>query len=752
MAPNDESSSPLTPYGMKASRKRLEEAGFHPAVTKRPLKELEAELTSHLKKKMTRPSRRSLLGRQRYRLQTVRRGRSGRFLSKADRPGRGASRSLGPLTKGPYYPTERLDKIASEAVSKTPSPEAVTNGPKEQLTMESIMNHSQLGAKILNSVFAHGHKAVMNLALTSSTMFKLVTGNINRWDFSSGCYKVKGPSNVFVAMVPKQYTHEIKEALSKYDFPVNSAKWMAALERLETEGDSDSQKLRAVGLEHEFFRMAKKFRGKCLRSNGPYWAAEDDKIDPRTAKSAVGWWYFDKEAINIMGSLKPLTTMWSANQFEGSNKEYRMPLSLAMEGLLTLMREIHTVSTYIEVVHLHDVPLVDRRMLATILRGMPHVVQVGVYRCPLVHFGDLIPILDLIYDINTGRRKKKLPAIKGFDFYPNFEDGMPYQHENAATYGLAWCPLLMDVGQRGFYGILLKAVMKAKALDLGQLFDKDGALMDWMAKVPNVPLGPYCFLDALYRYLEVEDEDPDGNDKRTQATYDLLKPTRIAFEPYLSLDWPLYYTKKMGSKFFCSSCGYETFREFFPGRAKLLPAYLRTCSACILQRALDEERGHGRAWKLDLLDSVCFLWQPESFNLDAPLYDNGAGLIRLESTETERPNDSSALMRDNKFPFDSLVGVPSLEAVAKGSIMACLWTEAVAFAFRYDLQRRGILELRHQYHRRWNGVPAFPPTREDGGAPDHQDELQMENGEPDASFFDHRKALDVANRMKRNGW
>ncbi|EGR47190.1 uncharacterized protein TRIREDRAFT_109045 [Trichoderma reesei QM6a] len=766
MEPNDQDyPTPLTRYGMIESRERLEKAGLHPEVTGRTLKALEEEFTSYQRKKVNRPSRKFYLKRQRHRMigadasGTERRGRSGKPRSLAGQRGHESVRFFGPLTRGPWYPTEWLDKIVSEAAMKTISSEADTNGHKEPPTMESIMNHSHLGAKILNDVFAQGHRTVINLALTSTKMLKLVTENINRWDFDSGSYRVKSPSNVFVAMVPTRYTGEIKEALSKYNFPVRSSEWNATLQRLESQGHPDGQKLRAIGAEYEFFQKAKRFRRQCLRKKGPYWAMEDTEIDPRTAPSAVKWWRADKEAINIMGSLMALKTMWSANQFEGDgNRKYQLPLSMAMEGLHKLMTEMHTVSTYIEVVHLHDVPLLDRRMLAVMLRGMPHVVQVGVYRCRLVHFGDVIPVLDLIYEINAGRREKKMPAIKGLDFYPNFEDGMPYEHQHAATYGLTWGPLPMDLVQRGFYGILLKAVMKAKAMNLGQLFEKEGALMDWLAKVPNVPLGPYCFLDALYRYLEVDDQDPDQDDKRTQATYDLLKPIRIATESSLSLDWPMYYTKHMGRKYFCSSCGYETFREFFPNRASCLPRFRRTCCACELQAALDEEKDHAKAWKLDMLDVICPLWQRREFNMDAPLYGNGAGLICLKSTETDRERHLAPqlqelpLIRDNKRHFDSLVGLPSLGDVTKGFIMAPLWQDAVALGFRYDLQRRGILELRHRYYRQWKGVPAFSSSREDGGAPDHEDELQPVNVNRNLSFFDHQKALDVANRMRLSGW
>lgn len=94
--------APLSRYGMIESRKRLEKAGFHPRVTARPLKELEQESISQLRKKIHRPSRRTFRERQRRKLDiadvstTGRRVRSGRLRSNA---ARNAMSSSGPLTR-----------------------------------------------------------------------------------------------------------------------------------------------------------------------------------------------------------------------------------------------------------------------------------------------------------------------------------------------------------------------------------------------------------------------------------------------------------------------------------------------------------------------------------------------------------------------------------------------------------------------------------------------------------------------------
>lgn len=441
------------------------------------------------------------------------------------------------------------------------------------------------------------------------------------------------------------------------------------------------------------------------------------------------------------------------------------------------MAELHRARSHIEVLHLHKVPLLDRRMLAIILRGLPNVTMVGVYNCPLIHFGDVIPILDLIHDINNDRRKKNMPKIKAFDFFPHFNQGTPYAHENAATYGISWGPIEMDIAQRGFYAIILKAVLKSKGLGLDLLFSKDHAFMDYLAKVPNIPLGVYSFLDAVYRYIEVDRWAWDRGDIKLQAIYDMLKPVRVAVEKqkHVAHDWPKYYLKEMATTsgfFCCCSCGYQTFMEFFPAYSKnQLQPHKRVCCACRLQIRLDAETDHLKAQKKGLLDKLCPDWEPKAFNQDAPLFRGGVGLIRLHSTETVRhmPDIVFAegvdggfgwtpywqrLMRDAKLPHDSLVKLPRLEDVALDEATRRRWLDVIASAVREDVHRLGILELRKTFPTgsKRKGIPAYGPTREDGGAPDDLDEIQPPTPDERRYFFDYSKALKTARELLKEGW
>jgi hypothetical protein len=597
-----------------------------------------------------------------------------------------------------------------------------------------------------------------------------------------------------VVMVPKYTIGDIREARDKYPASIRPEEWNKTRRKLEFQKHPDTYKIRSIEVEDIYFNWAQVWRESCLRKAGPFWAADNQEIDPQTDERALAWWRGDHNAINVMGSLKPLEQMWSANQFVGTgNKPHTIPCTLAMECLIKLSKyhgsclevprrlilttlvvfELFKARIHIRVLHLHDVPLLDRRMLAVILRGLPHVIMVGVYKCPLIHFGDVIPILDLIHEINIQRRSQDMPEIQDFDFYPHFNQGMPYAHENAATYGVSWSPLSMDIAQRGFYAILLKAVMKSKAMGIGLLFSPTHAFMEYLIKVPNPPLGVFGFLDAIYRYLEVKKDDPNRSNLKLQAIYDIIKPIRIALEENLAEDWPKYYTKEMAKTLLCcSSCGYETFEEFFPANSKSrLPRHRRVCSGCHLQRYLDGEPDHWKLQKRRLIDKLCPGWNKEAFNKDAPLFEDGEGLIRLESKETERPLPRfptfvvdgllrtspyyEPLMRDNKVQFDSLAGLPNLQDVAEDSDTMQQWFYVIILALRDDILRRGIHELRKQFptNNKKKGIPAFGSSRTDGGAPDHQDELQPEKCEDGKkSFYDQKEALKAAQWITKKKW
>lgn len=385
-------------------------------------------------------------------------------------------------------------------------------------------------------------------------------------------------------------------------------------------------------------------------------------------------------------------------------------------------------------------------MLAIILKACPNVVMLGVYGCPLIHFGDVNCILDLIHEINIDRRRQGKPTIHSFDFFPHYNTGTPYLQANAATYGLTWGPKKLDVVQRGFFGILLKAFMKAKAMNIGLLFSPGKAFLEYLSRVPNYPWAVPGFLDGLYRYLEIDESKPDAESQRRMAIYDFLKPVRLGLEFYMESDWPKWYMQDMGKHLvFCSSCGYKTFQEFFSAESRHSAPHTRICAGCILQCWLDEETDHLKHRKRGALDKLCPDWDRSAFNHDAPILDKGKGLIQLQSTKSVRPAPpglvvgangfvrqpryQEPLVRDNKIHFDSLRGLPKLSDLMdqRKSTKDNTWGALFVDTDNVDMMCRAIRQLRENYPE--NGyneeVKPFVQTRTDGAMPDHFDELQL---------------------------
>lgn len=396
----------------------------------------------------------------------------------------------------------------------------------------------------------------------------------------------------------------------------------------------------------------------------------------------------------------------------------------------------------IKVLYFQKTPHLDRRILAIILRACPHVEMIGIYDCPLIHFGDVLCLLDLIHEINSKRKEDNLPVIKALDFFPRYHEGMPYEHPWAETYGLTWGPQKLDIVQRGFFCIVLKAFMKAKAMKLDLLFSKGNAFCDFLFKVPNYSLAVPSFLDAMFRLVDLQLKKKRGTqNEHKQLVYDLLKPVRIDLEKNISHDWPHWYTKIMGKYLvFCSSCGYEMLEEFFTAASRNSQPHTRVCAGCLLQLKLDDEGDHLKKKKAATLTTLFPEWDGRSFNHDAPLAAAARGIISLKPTVSEcrappalivnnhgdvfQPPFEQPLVRNNKIHFDSLQNLPSLADLVGNSKAVKLWRTVYHQSNNLDMYSRLVRRLREENRDVGGDGRPFERTRFDGGMPDHVEERQ----------------------------
>lgn len=400
----------------------------------------------------------------------------------------------------------------------------------------------------------------------------------------------------------------------------------------------------------------------------------------------------------------------------------------------------------IQVLHFANIPLLDRRMVAIILRSCPKVTMIGIYDCPLIHFGDVICLLDLINEINIFREALNEYPISKFDFFPHFNQGMPYAHHAADTYGITWSGLTTEFAQRGIFRILLEAYIKARSMGIELLFDEDKAFRQYLSQLPLLPLAVERFLHGLERHREAEwlDHGDDYSARNAmweaqEGMYDALKAVRLGVEN-ICHDWPHWYGHVMGADLvFCSSCGHEMVEEFFLEASRSSRPHTRVCAGCLLRKKMDEEGNHQRQDVLRTLTILFEAWSGQDFNMDAPLQYGLDGLFRLQSTTNVRtpspplhvnvnghpvqPQFMHALIRDNKIHNDSVQNLPTLEALLHADTEG-LRTRAMHYAMVVDVERVTIQLLGNSYPDHQDGIPPYGGTRVDRARPNHDDEGQ----------------------------
>lgn len=392
---------------------------------------------------------------------------------------------------------------------------------------------------------------------------------------------------------------------------------------------------------------------------------------------------------------------WRMSSFGAINamselREFQFSTPLVTFSLITgSVKSIFARRNTIEVLQFQKVPVLDRRLLAIILRGCPRVRMIGIYDCPLIHFGDVTCLLDLISEVNTSRRADGLPEIEAFDFSPNFNYGMPWNHPSARTYGLTWKPYPDEVVRRGFFRILLEAHLKACRMGLKLLFDETHAFRTFLNRIPAFGGSVPHFLDAVYRHMDATKARKPNTDAQDRAFDDLLTHVDTGLESQSGVFSPSLPKRTRDrfrkSLYFCCSCGYEMGEQFFLTTVRPNPPHRRTCAGCNLRRILDTEEDHGKLARRTLLRTMFPDWEGTEFNKDAPMHQHGRSLMNLVSDEAVRPaepglqidanghifqpNFEIALVRDRKAHFDSLQDLPDLEQMAVRSKSVMRWMQ-----------------------------------------------------------------------------
>ncbi|PFH62110.1 hypothetical protein XA68_15071 [Ophiocordyceps unilateralis] len=709
----------ITKYDMTLSQQRLLKEGFHPAVTNKSKAQLLDIAGRMIQNHWTRPVK------DKY--------REGQVWSLHSYNARSR------LTRGLLYFRKELGHGGFDHEAKAAG-NVAGNG------LVRLLDTVDIGGIVAQNIFVQGYKAVHNVAMASSQTWNSLVASTKLWDFFAGELFANGPAAAFIAIAP-EYTVGEFAYVDKYD-PAGLGAEDGLYGWFKKARNAEQGIYIALSELHRFLKRRRK------PQTVPCMGHLTDTIQQLTRLLT--------DVKHIHGSNQFHSTV-SSQVFDPSANFCLMRLQKMMNGILQRRSAL-------KVLYFQKIPFLDRRVLAVILRACPLVEMVGIYDCPLMHFADVICLLDLIHEVNGQRRRDGNPIIRALDFYPRYHHGMPFQHWTAETFGLTWGPQSRDVAQRGFFTIILKAFMKAKALRLDLLFDKGKAFRDFLYMTPNYSLAVPTFLDALYRISDLRRNKAGPTHEFRQALYDLLKPVRVGLEK-VQYDWPKYFTETMGNHLvFCSSCGYEMLQEFFTNAVRIAPPHQRVCAGCNLSRRLDTEDDHLKTEKMKILDLLFPSNVRRDFNRDAPLGYEAEGLIKLKTTETTRPPPppltlnsdghiyqpqfQHAMVRDNKINFDSVQTLPTLEQMMNDQVCRARWSRALNGGHHLDMYSRLCRRLCDESEADAGKTKRKLDLRRrvDGGLPDHPEEHQPPRLKGMALSHSFASLVDLEVYLYDNGW
>ncbi|KAG9507811.1 hypothetical protein J7337_001366 [Fusarium musae] len=633
-------------YGPKESRERLESQGYHPLVTSMTKEEVEASYEEKRKKSLYKPHFSDYVGMGKEQ------GFQGRYTS-----------DMNLLIKS----TDSSFESQHEA---------------SELTKEVFDGTHPQGLLIAQQLASLGIKHLEKLALARPQEWDALSKGMAIWDFTTNKFHSKPSGHVFLCLFPK---------ISQGAFIKSPA---------HQESRTHEERIRK-----EIIDLINWIYSKCGPTERPAWHPDEkltqaEGLSPEVLRCLNRGTKPPQVVINMARSIPDISNLEDMMRDYVDQPEYldyRMSKPVALKNMFGLLTSIFNRRTNIRVLHFQKTPLLDRRLLACILRACPHITTLGIYQCPLIHFGDIICLLDLIHEVNLKRSSQSLPLVEALDFYPLYQAGMPFKvpaaekltraekqrgMEPAARethgYGITWTYMNLEVVQRGVFGIILKTVLKARKMGIRLLMDKDAAFMKYLSDIPMLPGIIFQFLDGLYRYLDLKETGSEDHTAMRRAKYDMILAVRTGLEsPYRNTLDPSYDDTGKLTSLFCRSCGYKMLDIFF------CPQWVRNrqdpqdCAGCTLQGLLDHQSDHQKHHDINLMGP--FLekdWDPKGFNVDAPVHADGQELLSLHTRKTtndlpvmallpngdfDQPPLQEQLICEHKKNNDCLQGLPTLQ-------------------------------------------------------------------------------------------
>ncbi|KAF5629255.1 hypothetical protein F52700_7573 [Fusarium sp. NRRL 52700] len=634
-------------YGPKESQERLDSQGYHPLVTTMTKEEVEASYEEKRKRSLYKPSFNE------YANKGKEQGFQGRYTSDMN--------MLFTTTDSSFESKHENYRLTKEVFDGT---------------------HPQ-GLLIAQQLASLGIKQLEKLALARPQEWDALSKGMAIWDFTTNKFHGEPSGHVFLCLYPK---------ISQGAFSESPA-------HKESRNEEEITRTRILKLVHKIY-------SECGPTERPAWKREEklkmhtEGLSPEVLRCRNNGTKPPQVVINLARSIPDISKLEDMMQDyvnQPKHLDYHMSKPVALKNMFGLLTNIFNRRTNTRVLHFQKTPLLDRRLLACILRACPHVTTLGIYQCPLIHFGDIICLLDLIHEVNLKRSSQSLPLVEALDFYPLYQAGMPFKVPAAEKltkaekrcgmeptarethgYGITWANMDLEVVQRGVFAILLKTVLKARKMGIRLLMDKDAAFMKYLSDIPMLPGIIFQFLDGLYLYLDMKEAGSKDHTAMRRAKYDMILAVRTGLQlPCRNSRDPSYDETRKVTSLFCRSCGYKMLDIFFCPRVIQNRTDPQDCAGCTLQGLLDHQCDHQKQHDINLMGT--FLekdWDPKGFNVDAPVHDDGQELLSLHTRKTtndlplmvplpngdfERPSLQEQLVCEHKKNNDCLQGLATLQ-------------------------------------------------------------------------------------------
>ncbi|KAF4958609.1 hypothetical protein FGADI_2306 [Fusarium gaditjirri] len=637
------------PYGPEESRERLESQGYHPSVTSMTKEEVEASYEEKRKKSLYKPDFIE------YTCEGKEQGFEGRY-------------------------TSDMNLLINTSESSFESKDE-----SSELTKEVFNGTHPQGLLIAQQLASLGIKQLEKLAIACPREWDALSKGMAIWDFTANKFHGEPSGHVFLCLFPK----------------ISQGAFSKSPSHRESRKEEECARKNIIKQIRWIYFL-------CGPTKLPAWHPEE-KLKMQTEGPSPQVWRCRTTGtkpppvvINMTRSIPDISKLHDVMRDyvdQPKHLDYYISKQVALKNMFSLLTSIFNRRTNIRVLHFQKTPLLDRRLLACILRACPHITTLGVYQCPLIHFGDVICLLDLIHEVNLDRSSQSLPLVEALDFYPLYHAGMPFKvpindelskaekdrgMEPAARethgYGITWTYMPNEVLQRGVFAILLKTVLKARKMGIRLLMDKDAAFMKFLSNIPMLPGIIFQFLDGLYRYLDLKEAGSEDNTAMKRAKYDMILAVRAGLQPpYRNTFDPSDDVTRKVTSLFCRSCGYNMLDIFFRSQQIGLPPNRQTCAGCEFQACLDKQSDHQKHHDLNLMGR--FLekdWDRKGFNVDAPVHDDGQELLSLQTRKTtndlpqmvllpngefDRPSLHEQLICEHKENNDCLQGLPTLQSL-----------------------------------------------------------------------------------------